>query len=273
MPTNVGPEYLAAESKYHQARTPEEKFAALKEMLATVPKHKGTEKLQLQIKRKLAELKKELAKKSKKAKKAFAIKKEGAATVSFLGVLGSKKSFLFANLTGSKYESENNYEIVMKMIPYENVWLQGFDLPAVYSGFSQSNSYGQIVSILQISDVIVLVADSEEELGLLKKEFPQLPKPIIATSSDQDVAKLKELIWSKCDKIRVQTKTGSKIAEKPIVLKKGSTIKDLAEKIHHDFVKKFKYAKVWGASAKFPGQNVGLTHVLADKDVVEIFIK
>ncbi len=273
MPTNVSPEYLAAEKKYFEASTIEEKITALKEMLAKVPKHKGTEKLQLQLKRRLAELKKAQAKAIKKAKKATAYKKEGAATVSFLGVLNGKKSTLFSALTNIPYEGENNFEIKMRMIPYENVWLQAFDLPAIHANFTQFSQFGQVLNIINISDVLVFVADSEEELQLLQSQLPKLSKPIIATTSDQDPNKLKSLIWSKCGKIRILTKTGNKVAEKPIVLKTGSTVKDLAEKIHQDFVKKFKYAKIWGTSAKFSGQSVGLNHVLADKDIVEIFIK
>lgn len=62
MPTNVTAEYLAAEEEYRNAKTIPEKIRALEKMYATVPKHKGTEKLRLQIKRKLAELRKELEK-------------------------------------------------------------------------------------------------------------------------------------------------------------------------------------------------------------------
>ena len=49
--------------------------------------------------------------------------------------------------------------------------------------------------------------------------------------------------------------------------------KDLTEKIHRDFLLKFKYAKVWGLSAKFPGMQVGISHILKDGDIVEIFTK
>ncbi|MEE3418834.1 MAG: TGS domain-containing protein, partial [Methanosphaera sp.] len=55
--------------------------------------------------------------------------------------------------------------------------------------------------------------------------------------------------------------------------RKGSTIEDVAHKLHRDFVKNFKYAKVWGKSVKFPGQKVGLEHVLEDHDIVRIIIK
>ena len=52
-----------------------------------------------------------------------------------------------------------------------------------------------------------------------------------------------------------------------------STVEDVARKLHRDFVKNFKYAKVWGDSVKFPGQKVGLDHELMDHDIVRIIIK
>jgi hypothetical protein len=56
-------------------------------------------------------------------------------------------------------------------------------------------------------------------------------------------------------------------------LKQGATVKELAGTIHKDFLRNFKYAKIWGSSAKFPGQACGFEHKLQDKDIVEIFTK
>lgn len=71
--------------------------------------------------------------------------------------------------------------------------------------------------------------------------------------------------------IRVYTRQPSgKIAERPLVLKKGATVLDVAKAVHSSFVESFRYAKIWGPSAKYPGERVGKDHVLADKDIVEI---
>ena len=73
--------------------------------------------------------------------------------------------------------------------------------------------------------------------------------------------------------IRVYTKEPGKEASKdPMVLKKNSTIKDAAEKIRKDFAKRFRFARIWGESAKFSGQRVGLEHRLEDQDVIELHI-
>ena len=71
--------------------------------------------------------------------------------------------------------------------------------------------------------------------------------------------------------LRVYTKQpGKKAAEEPIVARRGLTVGELAKTIHSDFYKRFKYARVWGPSAKFESERVGLDHLLADGDVVQL---
>ena len=75
--------------------------------------------------------------------------------------------------------------------------------------------------------------------------------------------------------IRVYTKEPGKKPhlDKPMIMKKDSSIKDMAEKIRKDFPDRFIKAKIWGLSAKFDGQTVGIEHILKDKDVVEMYIR
>ena len=86
---------------------------------------------------------------------------------------------------------------------------------------------------------------------------------------------LREFLGAKLFKllgvVRVYTKqSGKKAAVEPIVARQGLTVGDLAKTIHSDFYKRFKYARVWGSSAKFESERVGLDHVLADGDVVQL---
>lgn len=67
MPANLPPQYIEAEEVYRRAKTAAEKIAALEDMLAVIPKHKGTEKLQADIKRRLARLRDESEKRPKQA--------------------------------------------------------------------------------------------------------------------------------------------------------------------------------------------------------------
>ncbi|RME21880.1 MAG: hypothetical protein D6806_13845, partial [Deltaproteobacteria bacterium] len=91
MPANLTPEYKAAEQEYRQARDPSEKLACLERMLSLIPKHKGTEKMQADLKRRIAKLRDGLQKKS--GRKGFAIKvePEGAAQVVLIGPPNSGK--------------------------------------------------------------------------------------------------------------------------------------------------------------------------------------
>ncbi len=87
---------------------------------------------------------------------------------------------------------------------------------------------------------------------------------------DSELNDLKEKIFQMLDKIRVYTKEpGKEKSAKPYVMEKESTVKDIAEKILHGFSSKIKETKLWGPSSKFPGQKVGLNHVLKDLDIVE----
>ncbi|MBI4738676.1 GTP-binding protein [Candidatus Woesearchaeota archaeon] len=86
---------------------------------------------------------------------------------------------------------------------------------------------------------------------------------------------LKELIFDRLNFMRVFCKEVSKKAdlEIPLIMRKNATIEDLCGKLHRDFVNKFKFAKVWGKSAKFDGQRLMLQHTLMDGDVVEIHLR
>ncbi len=83
---------------------------------------------------------------------------------------------------------------------------------------------------------------------------------------------LKNKVFTMLNIIRVYTKDAENgVSPKPLVLKKGATVRDVAKRLSVKFLKEFKYAKIFGPSAKFPGEKVGLDHELADKDVVQIF--
>ena len=103
MPASVTPEYEMAERRYRQAASDPERLAALQEMLRTVPKHKGTEKMQADIKRRISHLRKEQQKTGqRKGPDPFHIPKSGAGQVVLVGPPNTGKSSLLAPTTHSE---------------------------------------------------------------------------------------------------------------------------------------------------------------------------
>src|SRR3989344_2706833 len=165
----------------------------------------------------------------------------------------------------------------MRMMPFEGIWLQGIDLPVIYSGYASSAVAGPVFDMIRTADYIVYVCKSNAEVEaiqseLRKKEVHFQGKPFIVISSAENPEQFKKDIWVKLSKIRVYTKTRGIVAGKPVILHRDATVKHMADAVHKDFARKFRFAKVWGQSARFPGQQVGLGHKLKDKDIVELFI-
>ena len=102
-------------------------------------------------------------------------------------------------------------------------------------------------------------------------------KPDICISAEDKVntEELKELIFRKLDFIRVYCKEIGKKADMgvPLIMRKGNTLRDVCIKLHKDFVSKFRFARIWGKSVKFPGQVIRkLDFVAQDNDIVEIHL-
>ncbi len=123
---------------------------------------------------------------------------------------------------------------------------------------------------------VINKADTVEPGELERVRAEINPDLSISAKSGKGIEELKELIFDSLDFIRVYCKEVNQKAdlEEPLIMRQGSSIKEMCERLHKDFVKNFKYAKVWGKSAKFPGQVFKQPrHVLQDGDIVEIHVK
>ena len=126
----------------------------------------------------------------------------------------------------------------------------------------------------KLAYIPALVALNKVTVGKTKKEKGWYILPISA-SENYNLDILKDKMWNLLELVKVFTKEPGKppTNTNPVTLNKGSTIKDMAVHVHKDFIKKFKYARVWGKSAKHDGAAVGMEHVLDDDDVVEVHLK
>lgn len=327
MPANLTPQYYAAEQAYKQAKTVDEKIDALEEMLAVIPKHKGTEKLQADLKRRLAKLRKEGEKKSKTSREdPFHVEKEGAGQVLLLGFPNSGKSSLVGALTRAKV-TISDYPFatqlpVAGMMPYEDIWIQLVDTPPITADMIQPG----LVGTLKAADALLIIIDTSSDdcldqlegcMQLLRKkrvldldeetapgphrlpfsrclvvatkaDAPQsqanmsilqefIPAPLqlvpVSTATGANLEQLRQRIFEMLEVIRVYSKIPGREPDMraPFVLKKGSTVLDMARAVHRDFPEKLKHARIWG-SARFDGQSVSRDYVLQDRDIVELHV-
>jgi ribosome-interacting GTPase 1 len=288
---NAGPEFYIAQEKYSNAKTPEDKLEALREMYRLAPKHKASENLLKDITTKIGKINKEIGKikreKSRKKEKAE-FKKEGVQTT-IIGIENSGKTALFNALSGQKNLSSPTPFETKKLIPgtmkFENIKIQLIDTPSA----TEAN-LNQILNHCKNSELVIMLVDETNESAFQEfilrvlnenkiKKIVLKPKKDLTNSSDEksynvyesgDVEKIKRLIFNGLNIIRIYTKPphGKPDYNEPIILNKGDTVKEAAAKIHKEMIN-FKSVKMWG-STKFPGQQVTSDYKPQDGDLIEV---
>ncbi len=244
MPANLTPQYHKAEQRFKAAGTDEEKIAALEEMMALMPKHKGTEHLQAELKKKMSKLKK-AADSGKKGggKKVdiFHVPKSGAGQVALIGTANCGKSSIVAALSNAPVKVEaypfSTDKPVPGMIKHEDVQIQLVDMPPIGEDFAtpgQVNAYRNcdlIAIVIDIAaDALVQMETCVEYLNshrlLPSGENPQIDAAgnnlarktfVITTKADLagpgDTQTLKELTEYPFEYVEVSAETGRGLDE------------------------------------------------------------
>ena len=317
MPANLSPEYYDAEEKFKKASANPEKIAALQEMLRAIPKHKGTEKMQADIKRRLSRLRKESKKKKSTAsqKPFYYVEREGAGQVILCGPPNAGKSQFLDSLTHAAPEVADYPYTTRRPLPgimtYQDIRIQLVDTPPLAPEMLESWQ----LAMIEQTDAALLVFDVNDPDLLEQTEFVlkifeergisisgQSPTMIVlgnkidapkgktnlaawqelyqarfqaqpvSALSDECLDQLRQRLFDVLEIVRVYTKAPGKKPEKhptPYVLKRGSTIVDVATTVHKDIAQSFKFARVWGKT-KFEGQMVERSYIVEDGDLVEL---
>lgn len=299
--TNQSPFYKQAEVKFLTAKTIEEKIMYLEEMIRECPKHKSSEKMLANLKTRLKKLLEQLekSKKSGKSRSKKGIKKEEMQAV-IVGFTKTGKSSLMHLLTNAKPEiaqySFTTKTPVVGIMDCQGTPIQLIEIPAIDSEYYDKGIVNTADTILILINNLDQIKPIEEKLEKsigeklivynISSEFENIRKiestlktkkynfVIINIKNKINLEELKEKIFRSFKKIRIYTKEpGKEKSKNPLIMPLNSSIKDIAEKILRHSINNLKETKIWGPSSKFPGQLVGLNHVLKDLDVVEFRIR
>jgi hypothetical protein len=297
MPANLTPQYLAADRKFREAKTPQEKLDALDEMMATIPKHKGTEKMRAMIKTNISKFKAALQSRPGTARRgpSFHVERSGAGQVAVIGPPNSGKSSLIAALTGAQPEV-GDYPYTTRapapyMMKFENILIQLVDTPPLAPEDIESD----VVEVLKAADAALFVVDLEDQdsaevveklLANLKErrlEFiaPDQPPPAertqfvkraIAPANKCDVPDAPDTLNF------LKEYFGNRLSFRPVSAKRGDGLEDLRRDIFLflDIIR--TYSKVPGKKPTFndpfslkKGTSVGEMARAVHKDFVEKF--
>lgn len=328
MPTNLPPQYFEAEEEFKAATDPQEKIRLLEELISTVPKHKGTDKLRADLRRKLSKMRASERGGAKVARheSPYRIEPEGAGQAVVCGPANTGKSSLVRALTNAEPEVEpypfSTWGPTPGMVEIENIQVQLIDTPALDRDFVEPDH----IDLIRRADLALVVLDIQgyplEQLEWTasflaeRRILPEAPEnaasrdgrarrlpflivvnKVDGPDQDEDYQVFRQLLeapwncvaasaehnrnldqirWAifvALDIIRVYSKAPGREPDlqEPFVLPEGSTVQEFAGRVHQDFAKKLKSARIWG-SGEFDGQLVARDHVLRDGDVVELRI-
>jgi uncharacterized protein len=239
----------------------------------------------------------------------IAVRREGAAQVALVGAPNAGKSSLLHALSHVQIKVGDYAFTTLRPVPaltrIGGVLVQLVEIPGLIQGANQDRGGGRaLLGVLRGADAIVYcqaIHEPSEALCVVRQEVGaadiDLPAIVAATKmdeatqgdlealqrvvpdlsvvgvsilDDESLERFKEAIWKLTGLIRVYLRRGREAEEEPLALEAGSTVVDVATKIHKDLGATCQKARIWGPSARFDGQQVGRHHVVQDGDSIEI---
>ncbi len=232
----------------------------------------------------------------------ISVRREGAAQIALVGPPNAGKSSLLQALSSIQIKTGDYAFTTTRPVPsvtrIGGVLVQLVEIPGLIEGAHDGRGSGRaLLGVLRGADAILFCHDAsapidelrtvmaelravgierpaalaatkcdEADAGELHAAFPELDIVEVSVLDDASLDRLREVLWALTGLVRVYLRED----EDPVALPPPVTVLDVADSIHHDLGARCVGARVWGASAKFDGQQVGRAHVLADGDVVEI---
>ena len=231
----------------------------------------------------------------------IAVRREGAAQIAFVGAPNAGKSSLLQALSNVQIKTGDYAFTTTRPVPaltrIGGVLVQLVEIPGLIEGAAEDRGGGRaLLGVLQNADGIVYCHASDApvlELETVRAEVVaagiELPAIVAATKIDEaepfahpelevvpvsvlddaSLGRLRDAVWSLTGLIRVYLRDGGD----PVALHPPATVLDVARSIHHDLASTAVGARVWGPSSRFAGQRVGMAHVVADGDSVEVLLR
>jgi hypothetical protein len=235
----------------------------------------------------------------------IAVRREGAAQIAFVGPPNAGKSSLLQALSEIQIKTGDYAFTTTRPVPaltrVGGVPVQLVEIPGLIEGAGEGRGGGRsLLGVLRGADAILFCHDATAPLDALttvmdevhaagiaapaalavtkvdelgpealepvRAAFPDLAVVPVSVLDDDSLDRLREVLFGLTGLVRVYLRDD----EDPVALRPPVTVRDVADSIHHELGERCEGARLWGPSARFPGQRVGRGHVLADGDTVEI---